>query len=63
MKTRVRSQRILVLGMLAQVAFVASVALGRVEGSPYDFWAGFFAGLAVVGNIVFLYSAARSRGG
>jgi hypothetical protein len=56
-----QTQRILIVGALAQLAFVASIALERWGNSRWDFWAGFFAGFALAGNVLLLYAAAQSK--
>jgi hypothetical protein len=62
-KSRYRSRLKPFLGPLAQLAFVAAIVMDRLGDPSLSFVTGILMGFSVVGNIMFLYTSARSLRG
>ena len=58
-KTRSRPKLIRWLGVLAPLAFVVAVVLGRLDNPALDFPTGFLIGFSIVGNLAFLCASGR----
>ena len=54
-----RTQRALILGPIAWLAFALSVFFGRLHHPDFDFISGFLTGISIVGNMAYIFVATR----
>jgi hypothetical protein len=56
-----RIKRLTLIGRAAQVAFVLSIVLGRLENPSLAFLTGLLMGFSVVGNLAYLTTISRQN--
>ncbi len=56
-----REKKFVYIGGVAQLAFVASILLSRLNIEGFDFLEGMLLGFSMVGNLAFLYIVGRKR--